>query len=464
MAVSFAYSTFRGASVDGVHVARLTLPAPPTDDDSAALPVLVHFHGGFWKTDWGMHNIPSDELHAAFGDGGDVASWDVEYARVDQAEPATSLAGGGWPHTCLDALAALNALAELPHDTRSRLDLRRVYLCGHSAGGYLALWLACLSRLLPAERERIASSVTAIAGAEAGAAARGGVVSSLTVCGVVGLAPVTSLVACAAAGLSDFHDAAINFLWRLGPSASTALATQHLGAACPLSLWCTLAADPNAPAADARAPTAPVNAAATPVSTPAPPLRILLVHGLADTDVPPSLSLSMAAAVWSHSSPPPLWLQLLPEADHYAVVGLSGALAAGERDAVLASLGQPAMAGEPASSALAAKPWALVAAALRAFVTHDDGALSKLTCSDLEQAESLAKQAALPVCARHTVGAITTADCAFAQWAAAEPDSATCMARGLRRWLAWVGESPGEATREWLVARTPNGLGSPSQQ
>ena len=44
---------------------------------------------------------------------------------------------GGWPATFDDVSAAVNALA-----TVDGLDLERVLTCGHSAGGHLALWLA----------------------------------------------------------------------------------------------------------------------------------------------------------------------------------------------------------------------------------------------------------------------------------------------------------------------------------
>ena len=102
------YSTFRGSDAS-IHFARLTLPTSTNAPSGAPATVVVNLHGGFWKTDWGLHNLPTGELLGAFGP---VATWDVEYARVDQAEPSTSAAGGGWPHTNLDALAALNALAE----------------------------------------------------------------------------------------------------------------------------------------------------------------------------------------------------------------------------------------------------------------------------------------------------------------------------------------------------------------
>lgn len=45
------------------------------------------------------------------------------------------LGGGGWPATFDDVAAALDALAEI-----EGLDLERIVTCGHSAGGHLALW------------------------------------------------------------------------------------------------------------------------------------------------------------------------------------------------------------------------------------------------------------------------------------------------------------------------------------
>ena len=310
-----SYNTFRG-SVSGVHYAKLTLPA---DTVTTPAPVLVNLHGGFWKTDWGLTNLPTAELLKAFGDG--VAAWDVEYARVDQADPASSAAGGGWPHSNLDCLAALNALAELPPAVLSRLDLRRVYLCGHSAGAHLALWLGLVSRLDAPELERLSELIGALAGDAAATAARMGVDhTSISIRGIACLAPVTSLAACCTAGLSDFHDAGLNFLWRLGSTSSAlnqpnAAASGQMGAACPLALWTELATLCEERADGfIQSPTATASQ---------PPLRLLLSHGLDDVDVPPSLSFALAAAAWSHPQPPPIWLQLLL----HAIITPSPALA-----------------------------------------------------------------------------------------------------------------------------------------
>ena len=101
----------------------------------------------------------------------------------------------------------------------------------------------------------------------------------------------------------------------------------------------------------------------------------------------------------------------------------------------------------------AVRPWSKAAAALFAVVAHDDAALGALSCASLPQAEALVAEGAPPVCARQTIGRIVTHDPTFAAWVEAEPDSATAMARGLRRWLAWTGEAPSEELRRWLDAR-----------
>ena len=58
------------------------------------------------------------------------AVWNIEYRRVGN--------GGGWPETFADVAAAIDRLDGL----HPSLDLSRVDVLGHSAGGHLALWAA----------------------------------------------------------------------------------------------------------------------------------------------------------------------------------------------------------------------------------------------------------------------------------------------------------------------------------
>ena len=65
------------------------------------------------------------------------AVWNVEYRRIG--------GGGGWPETFADVAAAIDRLDGL----HPSLDLTRVDVLGHSAGGHLALWAAGREGLPP---------------------------------------------------------------------------------------------------------------------------------------------------------------------------------------------------------------------------------------------------------------------------------------------------------------------------
>jgi acetyl esterase/lipase len=102
----------------------LTVP----DGDSVAPVVLIH--GGFWRNRYDlslMEPLAVDLLQRGF------AVWNLEYRRLGDD-------GGGWPGTLEDVAAGIDHLAAIARD--HPIDLGRVTLVGHSAGGHLALWAA----------------------------------------------------------------------------------------------------------------------------------------------------------------------------------------------------------------------------------------------------------------------------------------------------------------------------------
>ena len=104
--------------------ADLWLPA----DVDGAVAVVVLVHGGFWRQQYGLDLM--DPLAASLVEAG-YAAWNIEYRRVDGR--------GGFPETFDDVAAAVDHLAALGDE---RLDLGRVAVVGHSAGGHLAAWIA----------------------------------------------------------------------------------------------------------------------------------------------------------------------------------------------------------------------------------------------------------------------------------------------------------------------------------
>lgn len=104
--------------------ADLHLPAGPGPH-----PVVVTIHGGSWAAGYTkvvMRGIAGDLARRGW------AVWNIEYRRVGRGQ------GGGWPLTFVDVAAAIDYLRHVD----APLDLQRITLLGHSAGGQLALWAA----------------------------------------------------------------------------------------------------------------------------------------------------------------------------------------------------------------------------------------------------------------------------------------------------------------------------------
>jgi acetyl esterase/lipase len=121
--VTYSYGPDRSQRAD------LYLPRGPGPH-----PVMILIHGGSWTARYGrivMRGVAGDLVKRGW------AVWNIEYRRVGN--------GGGWPATFADVAAAIDYLAGVA----APLDLERVSVLGHSAGGHLALWAAG-RELLPA--------------------------------------------------------------------------------------------------------------------------------------------------------------------------------------------------------------------------------------------------------------------------------------------------------------------------
>jgi acetyl esterase/lipase len=106
-------------------------------------PVVIIVHGGCF-----LDRLPKRDprdttfeplrpLAAALADAG-VATWNLEYRRAGNP-------GGGWPGSYLDLAAGTDFLRTIAR--ANRLDLKRVVLVGHSAGGTFVHWLAARPKL-----------------------------------------------------------------------------------------------------------------------------------------------------------------------------------------------------------------------------------------------------------------------------------------------------------------------------
>ncbi len=117
---TFAYGKSEHQCGD-LYLPKVSMPAP----------VVCLLHGGFWRMPYGREEM-NDIARDLVGRG--YAVWNLEYRRVGAD-------GGGWPGTFDDAIDGIDHLADLSAQGLP-LDLSRVIVAGHSAGGHLALWSA----------------------------------------------------------------------------------------------------------------------------------------------------------------------------------------------------------------------------------------------------------------------------------------------------------------------------------
>ncbi|WND02890.1 alpha/beta hydrolase [Temperatibacter marinus] len=114
---------------------ELWMPKTPVPENG--FPVIMFIHGGCWYAEYDIKHTRNLTKHLS--DAG-FAVWSVEFRRIGHE-------GGGFPGTFDDILTSGKALDKLagPH----RLDLSRVVVSGHSAGGHLALWYGREAKIKP---------------------------------------------------------------------------------------------------------------------------------------------------------------------------------------------------------------------------------------------------------------------------------------------------------------------------
>jgi len=125
---------------DPLQFGDLRLPKSKIQNPKSKIAVVVVIHGGFWRARYDLEHI--GHACAALTSAG-YATWSLEYRRIGNP-------GGAWPGTFHDVGAGVDYLRDLA--PQHNLDLDRVVVIGHSAGGHLALWVAGRGRIPAGDR------------------------------------------------------------------------------------------------------------------------------------------------------------------------------------------------------------------------------------------------------------------------------------------------------------------------
>eukprot|EP01039_Chlorochromonas_danica_P013621 gene13621-15795_t len=136
---------------------RIFAPQQSATEIATKLPVAVVIHGGFWRQKYNVDNALVDGFPSFFGARG----WwtvNVEYRRGNAEVDGGA---GGWPQTNQDILLALQALSESAESNSkfASMDISRIVLLGHSAGGTLALWASSSQLSTVVDRENCFQSI-----------------------------------------------------------------------------------------------------------------------------------------------------------------------------------------------------------------------------------------------------------------------------------------------------------------
>lgn len=104
---------------------------------SKKLPVLMVIHGGYWKDNHDLNSYATKSIVEHYSKDDNLAIWNLEYRRME-FEGLNKNAP--WPAILKDAASGIDFLKQIAE--LESLDLSRILIVGHSAGGHLSAWLA----------------------------------------------------------------------------------------------------------------------------------------------------------------------------------------------------------------------------------------------------------------------------------------------------------------------------------
>lgn len=120
--------------------ADLYLP-DPNHNLNERRPLVIVIHGGYWKDNHNLDSYATCQLIPELISVG-AAVWNIEYRRMEASGQNTA---APWPTVFADVALAVDFIQHIAAD--QCIDLNRVYIVGHSAGGCLALWAASRGKI-----------------------------------------------------------------------------------------------------------------------------------------------------------------------------------------------------------------------------------------------------------------------------------------------------------------------------
>lgn len=124
-------------------------------ENEVKLPIVIIIHGGYWKDNYCLDSYATSAI-VDYLQAFDTAIWNLEYRRMDATGENSK---APWPTIFKDVANGIEHLRTIAEE--EGLDLKRILLIGHSAGGHLATWAASRNNIA-AESELYCKSPLAI--------------------------------------------------------------------------------------------------------------------------------------------------------------------------------------------------------------------------------------------------------------------------------------------------------------